>query len=61
MNTTNANVTYITKQQALEILMTMRALESFVLSIDKLLPEYLFENLTRDMEVLRGIVLGDGE
>jgi len=35
----------ITKQEALEILVTMSALESFVLSIDKLLPEYLFENL----------------
>ena len=49
----------ITKQEALEILMTISALESWAFSTKTMLPEYLFENLTRDMEVLRGIVLGE--
>lgn len=49
----------ITKQEALEILMTMSALESWSFSTKTMLPEYLFESITRDMEVLRGIVLGE--
>ena len=45
------------KEQALEILILLSALESWGFSVDKSIPDYLHDNLNQAMNELRKIVL----
>ena len=45
------------KEQALEILILLSALESWGFSVDRRIPDYLHDNLNNAMNELRKIVL----
>jgi hypothetical protein len=47
----------MTKEEALQAIKLLSAMESWALSQSALLPDYLHEDLTRSMEVLERIVL----
>ena len=49
----------MTKEQAIEMIKTLSALESWSFGLKERLPDYLHENLCRDIEVLTNIVLGE--
>ena len=47
----------MTKEQALEAIKLLSALESWAMSQSARLPDYVHEDLTRSMEVLESIIL----
>jgi len=47
----------MTKEEALQAIKLLSALESWAMSQSALLPDYVHEDLTRSMEVLERIVL----
>jgi hypothetical protein len=47
----------MTREQKLEMLMMLSAVESWTFSLQKTLPDYLHDRLSRSMEVLTGEVL----
>lgn len=47
----------MTKEEALQEMMLLSALESWAFSVEAKLPDYLHENLQRSLEVLERIVL----
>lgn len=47
----------MTKEEAMQEMMLLSALESWAFSTKTALPDYLHENLQRSMEVLERIVL----
>jgi hypothetical protein len=49
--------TSMTKQEALQAIKLLSALESWAMSQSARLPDYVHEDLTRSMEVLERIVL----
>lgn len=49
----------MTKEEALQEMMLLSALESWAFSVEAKLPDYLHENLQRSLEVLERIVLGN--
>lgn len=49
----------MTKAQALDILMTLSALESWSFSTGKQIPDYLLEDMLTALSMLRAIVLED--
>lgn len=49
----------MTKEEALQEMMLLSALESWAFSTKSQLPDYLHENLQRSLEVLERIVLGN--
>ena len=50
---------HMTKEQALEILILLSALESWGFTADKQIPDYIHENLHDAMDNLRKVVLGE--
>lgn len=48
----------MTKEQALQGIKLLSALESWGFSIKERMPDYLHEDLCRSMEVLEGVLLG---
>lgn len=51
----------MTREQKLEMLMMLSAVESWTFSMQSTLPDYLHEMLSRSMEVLTGEVLNGKE
>lgn len=51
----------MTKEQALQTIKLLSAIESWAFSTKTSLPDYLHEDLTRAMAALENIVLGDEE
>ena len=49
----------MTKSQALALIELLSAIESWALSNDKTIPDYLHENLCNSMQSLREIILGE--
>ena len=49
----------MTKEEALQAIKLLSALESWAMSKSARLPDYVYEDLTRSMEVLERIVLAD--
>ena len=49
----------MTKAQALDIMMTLSALESWSFSTGKAIPDYLREDMMASVEILRATVLED--
>ena len=47
----------MTKEEALQAMMLLSALESWSFSLKQTIPDYLHEDLQRSMEVLEKIVL----
>lgn len=47
----------MTKQEALQAIKTLSALESWAFSVKQMLPDFLHEDLHRDMAVLEKIIL----
>jgi len=51
----------MTKQQTLDILMLLSALESWSFSSNTPLPDYLFEKLGESVNILRDKLIGEQE
>lgn len=49
----------MTKQQALDALMLLSAIESWSFSTKERLPEYVYEDISKIISILREIVLKD--
>jgi hypothetical protein len=49
----------MSKQQALEILKLLSALESWSFSFKEHLPDYLHDNLGRSVEYLESLIIGE--
>jgi len=49
----------MTKQEALQVIKTLSALESWAFSVKQMLPDFLHEDLHRSMAVLEKIILGE--
>ena len=51
----------MTKSQAIDTIMLLSALESWMFSVGKAPPDYLIERIDSTMELLKKEVLGDAE
>ena len=51
----------MTKSQAIDTMMLLSALESWMFSVDKRPPDYLIERIDSTVELLKMEVLGDAE
>ena len=51
----------MTKSEALEIIMLISAMESWSLSSDKTVPDYLWEKIAVAQDILRKEILGGGD
>lgn len=49
------------REQALDLMMLLSALESWMFSVDKRPPDYLIERIDTAVELLKKEVLGDAE
>lgn len=49
----------MTREEALQAIKLLSAMESWAFSLKERMPDYLHEDLCRSMEVLENIVLGD--
>ena len=49
----------MTKEEALQAIKLLSAMESWAFSLKERMPDYLHEDLCRSMEVLEKIVLGE--
>lgn len=49
----------MTKEEALQAIKLLSAMESWAFSLKERMPDYLHEDLCRSMEVLENIVLGE--
>jgi hypothetical protein len=51
----------VTKSQAIDTIMLLSALESWMFSVGKVPPDYLIERIDTAVELLKKEVLGDAE
>lgn len=51
----------MTREQMLDLLMLLAALESWAFSLQKPLPDHLQDQISACVDVMRAVVMGDGK